>query len=141
MSRFQCFHNAVNEQIKLLTAKQDNGPLGVAEPLDEILDRSETVYVAISGEDAVNVNLMIYVYKIVQHIKSALLVFVCLFNWGFSSNSKIFHSHGNVTIAGEGLQILTCARHSWSLSSEGSLPCHIYCDTGQPFIMVISEDP
>ena len=33
------------------------------------------------------------------------------------------------------------ARHSWPLSSEGSLACHTYCDTGHPFIMVISEDP
>ena len=31
--------------------------------------------------------------------------------------------------------------HSWPLSSEGSLACHTYCDTGHPFIMVISEDP
>ena len=31
------------------------------------------------------------------------------------------------------------ARHSWPLSSEGS--SHLYCDTGHPFIMVISEDP
>ena len=27
------------------------------------------------------------------------------------------------------------------LSNEGSVACHTYCDTGQPFIMVISEDP
>ena len=32
-------------------------------------------------------------------------------------------------------------RHSWSLSSEGSLPCHTYTDTGHPFIMVISTYP
>ena len=49
-----------------------------------------------------------------------------------------FHSFGDVT--GEGLQILTYDRHSWPLSSEGSLTCHTYCDTGLPFIMVISED-
>ena len=30
---------------------------------------------------------------------------------------------------------------SWSLSSEGSLTCHTYCDAGLPFIMIISEDP
>ena len=42
---------------------------------------------------------------------------------------------------GEGLQILTNARHSWPLSSEGSLACHTYCDTGHPFIVVISENP
>ena len=28
----------------------------------------------------------------------------------------------------------------WPLSSVGSLACHTYCDTGYPFIMVISED-
>ena len=60
--------------------------------------------------------------------------------WG-SSHSRIFHSYGDVTIAGEGLQILIYARHSWPLSSEGSLACHIYCDTGHLFIIVISEDP
>ena len=49
----------------------------------------------------------------------------------------VFHSIGDVTITGEGLQILTYTRHSWSLSSEGSLTCHTYCDTGLPFIMVI----
>ena len=49
--------------------------------------------------------------------------------------------HVDVTIAGERLQILTYARHSWPLNSEGSLTCHSYCDTGLPFIMVISEDP
>ena len=31
--------------------------------------------------------------------------------------------------------------HGWSLSSEGSLACHTYCDTRHPFIMVISEEP
>ena len=66
---------------------------------------------------------------------------IFLFVWGFSSHSRIFHSCGDVTITGEGLQILIYARHSRPLSSEGSLPCHTYYDTGHPFIMVISEDP
>ena len=71
--------------------------------------------------------------------KKQLFVFVCL---GFSSHSRdIFHSYGDVTITGEGLQILTYALHLWTLSSEGSLTCHTYCDPGHPFIMVISEDP
>ena len=39
----------------------------------------------------------------------------CLFVWGFSSYSRIFYSYGDVTITGEGLQILTFARHSWPL--------------------------
>ena len=63
---------------------------------------------------------------------------VCLF-WGFTSISRIFHSNGNVTITGEGLQILTYARHSWLCICEGSLTWHAYCDMG--FIMNISEDP
>ena len=29
---------------------------------------------------------------------------------------------------------LTDTRRSWPLSSEGSLACHTYCDTGHPFI-------
>ena len=65
---------------------------------------------------------------------------VCLFVWGFSSHSRIFHSFEDVTIAGEGLQILTYARHSWPLSSEGSWACNTYCHTGHLFIMVISKD-
>ena len=44
-------------------------------------------------------------------------------------------------IAGEVLQSLTYAQRSWPLSSEGSLACQTYCDTGHPFIMVIFEDP
>ena len=62
------------------------------------------------------------------------LFFVCL---ELSSHSRIFHSFRDVTIAGEWLQILTYARNSWPLTSEGSLTCHTYCDMGLP----ISEDP
>ena len=52
--------------------------------------------------------------------------------------------YGDVTIGDEELQILT---YAWNLlfalplSSEGSLACQIFCDTGHPFIMVICEDP
>ena len=45
----------------------------------------------------------------------------CLFVWCFTSLSRIFHSYEDVTSTCEGLQILTCAWHSWPLSSEGSL--------------------
>ena len=31
--------------------------------------------------------------------------------------------------------------HSWPLSSEATLACHTLCDSGHPFIMVISKDP
>ena len=58
---------------------------------------------------------------------SLLYLFVCL---GFIVPLGNFHSYGNVTITSEGLKIFTYARHSWPLSSEGSLTCHTYCDTG-----------
>ena len=35
---------------------------------------------------------------------------------------------------------LAYSRHSWPLSSEGSLVCHTFCDTGHCFIMVISAE-
>ena len=66
--------------------------------------------------------------------------FVCLFVGIVSSHSRIFHSYGDVTTTGERFQILTYARHLWPLSSEVFLACHTYCDTGHPFIVVITED-
>ena len=64
-----------------------------------------------------------------------------MFIWNFSSHLTIFHSFGDVTIAGEGLQILTYARRSWPLSShKRSSACQSYCDTGHPLILIISED-
>ena len=64
-----------------------------------------------------------------------------LFVYSFSSHSRILHSFGDVTINGEGMQILTYALHLWSLSSDASLACHTYYDTGHPFIMVSTKDP
>ena len=84
-------------------------------------------------------SLYLYHLKIVNN--TIFILFVCLFVWSFSSHSRIFHSYGDVTITSEGLQILTYARHSWPLSIEGSSTCHTLCNTGHPFIMVISEDP
>ena len=65
----------------------------------------------------------------------------CLFVWDLSSHLRIFHSYEDVTIPVERLQIWTYARHSRTLSCEGSLACHTYCDTGNLFIMVIYVDP
>ena len=61
-------------------------------------------------------------------------MFVCLFVWSSSSDTRIFYSFGDVTISGEELQILTFARPLWPLSSEGFLSCHTFCDTGHLFI-------
>ena len=80
--------------------------------------------------------------KLTNFVKTLMgnIFFDCLFR-GILSHSRILNSYGDVTITSEGLQILTFARQSWSLSSEGSLACHTYCDKGHPFIMVISEEP
>ena len=85
-------------------------------------------------------NLKIKFTKI-SYKEFTICLFVCLFVWGFTSHSRIFHSYGDVTITSEGLHILTFTRHSSPLSSEGSLACHTYCDTGLLFIMIITEDP
>ena len=87
---------------------------------------------------AIGRNFITWSYSKPYNFKFYLLV--CLFVW-FFSHSRIFHSYGDVTIAGEGLQILNYARHLWLLSSEGYVACHTYCDTEHPFIMLISEDP
>ena len=52
------------------------------------------------------------------------MFFVCLFVRGLSSHSRTCHLYGDVIIAVIELQILTCARHSCLLSSEGSFACH-----------------
>ena len=46
------------------------------------------------------------IHLTIQYMK--YIVFV----WGLLSHSRIFHSFGDVTITGEGLQILPYARHS-----------------------------
>ena len=45
------------------------------------------------------------------------------------------------TIGGGGLQILTYARYSWPLSSEGSLACYTHCSRGIHLKVVLSENP
>ena len=66
---------------------------------------------------------------------------ICLFVWGVSSHSRIFHSYGEFTMTGEGLQIfylcsaLMTIKQWWFFN----MPHHLW--HGLPFIMVISEDP
>ena len=69
---------------------------------------------------------------------SLYISIVGFFLLSFTSHSRL-HSYGDITITGEGLQILTYTWHSGC--SEGYLACNTYCDTSHPFIMVISEDP
>ena len=67
------------------------------------------------------------------------IFFTFVFVSGVMSHSRMFNSYRNVTITGEVLQILTHARHFWSLSSEVLFGFHTLCDVRHPFIMVIFE--
>ena len=71
-------------------------------------------------------------YDIKKKMHTLMDIILCKFAvvWSLSSHSRIFHSYGDVTITGEGLQILTYARHSWPLSSGGSIASRTYCDKG-----------
>ena len=53
-------------------------------------------------------------------------VFDCLFDQSFSPNSKIFHSYGDVTTTGYGLQIMTYTKHYsiFKLQQNGTLDSH-----------------
>ena len=55
--------------------------------------------------------------------------YVCLY--GVFRPTREFFTHSEKSPLPLGLQILTYARHSWPLSSEGSLACHTYCDMGR----------
>ena len=77
-------------------------------------------------------------FELVLSIAFSGLHLFCLFVLSFSSHSRIFHSFGDVTIAGDGRQIVTYARHLWPFRRKCSLACHTYCDSKHG---VISEDP
>ena len=81
--------------------------------------------------------------KIIVCVRAVALIRIqgCLFSHNFSSYSRNFYSYGDVAIARERLQILTCAQRTLPLNSECSLASYTYCDTGQSFIVVISKDP
>ena len=63
------------------------------------------------------------------------------FFWRKLRPSRKHSTYGDVTITGEGLKSLNYTRHLWPMNSEVSSACHSYFDTGNPFIMFISEDP
>ena len=56
--------------------------------------------------------------------KKGIYFIFCLLVWSFLSNSRIFYAYGDVTISGEGLQIMNYARYLWQFSIDDSLACH-----------------
>ena len=71
-----------------------------------------------------------------NNFKSEVDLSVSLFALSFSSHSRILNSYGDVTITGEGP--LTYDLPMFALVA---IKQYSYCDTGHPFIMIISEDP
>ena len=72
-----------------------------------------------------------------------LFVFVCLYG-GFSPSREYFTQLETSPLTMRGNKFWPIyTRNSWPLiiSSDGSFTCQTYCDTGQPFIGVVSEDP
>ena len=98
--------------------------------------QSTPVLTRLSRQPTQDITSRVVSLKLKKSYDSIILVVCC----GFCPTLRIFHSYGDVTITGEGLQILSCTRHSWPWSSEDSLACHTYCDFGHLSIMVISED-
>ena len=74
--------------------------------------------------------------------KTEALGFFC-FIGGFRPTQEFFTHMETSPLPVKGCKLWPTmyAQHSWLLSSKGSLACHIFCDTGLPFKMVISEDP
>ena len=75
-------------------------------------------YVRNATQKSFNAHFSIYLW-----IKLHKFRFVCGFFFAPIEKVSIIYK-----LTGEGVQVLTYARHSWPLSSEGSLSCHIYCD-------------
>ena len=106
--------------------------------------KSRTAVASVSVQVYFSLTLLCNKHKNTYGTTFLILILVCLFVWlsvwGFSSHSRIFHPYGNVTITDGGIQNLTYARYFWPLSSEGSLACETYCDTGHPFIIITDKN-
>lgn len=80
------------------------------------------------------------------HLKGATMSFRNAFHFYFyrfrvlGPTREFFIHNMEITMTGEGLQLLTYTLHSWPLSCKGSLVYYTYCDTGHQFIIVISND-
>ena len=72
-----------------------------------------------------------------HELKTQNVLFVCMFGV-FVPLENFFSNMETPPLPTKGCKFYTYTRH---LSSEGSLACQTYCDTGYPFIMVVSKDP
>ena len=104
-------------------------------PIPKDAHNNASLFHSIFGYQLLNIRVWFDIYFLIKHVvgnglhdKSTERRSMCFFVWGFSSHSRIFHSYEDITIASEGLQILTYAPHSWPLSSKGSLASTPACD-------------
>ena len=93
--------------------------------------------------------LMIIQMNPTSMLKHILQSIFQLYLFGFFSPTREFFTHlmtSPLMVKGCKFRLMLGTHGHWAvrvlwLSSEGSLMCHTYCDTGQPFLMVISKDP
>ena len=71
----------------------------------------------VSDQESGWFQLDIDLYEVRLQAVQSVILFVC----GFTSDLRFFLLYGDMTITSEGPQILTYTRHSWPLSSDGSL--------------------
>ena len=78
----------------------------------------------------------------IAHILQGYRIYITRY-WNYITILMIFFCFApfeNNSLKWRPLPLMDCtfwplyARHSWSLSREGSLACHTYCYTGHPFI-------
>ena len=94
-------------------------------------------------------DLIFYVWNIAAFYLSLFLIFCTIVSFSLFQQDlhRVFlfvclhYTYEDVIFTGEELKILTYSEYSEPLSTDGSLACHTYCETGHPFIMVIPEDP
>ena len=94
--------------------------------------------------DVLNVSIRLMLHLNFVHFKVmlTLCLYVRLFvRLSFSSHSRIFSNISRRHLCRWRAPNFDLYSTLMALSSEGSLAYHTYCDTGHPFIMVISEDP
>ena len=68
-----------------------------------------------------------YILAMSKKITPLTHTFICLFVWGLSFHSRIFHSYGDVTITGKGLQIFYLCSSLMAIEQLGFFSVsHVY---------------
>ena len=83
---------------------------------------------------------ILHVYAIsINQCTMKIQLHVCLFGI-FPPTTEFLTSMKMSSLPVKGCKFVDLCSSLMALSSQGSFTCHTYCDTGHPFIMVISKD-